>query len=85
MYDFSTRYPPLPLTIDPLPLTLGCGALFRGDPDSDAMLLAVSPTANIFVPVGPFEGALAVLLAILEITFVATAVRPGLNSSALHV
>ena len=85
MYDFSTRYPPLPLTIDPLPLTLGHGALFLGNPHSDAMLLTVSPTANVFVPVGPFEGALTVLLAVLEITFVATAVRPGLNSTALHV
>jgi hypothetical protein len=49
------------------------------------MLLTVSPTAYVFVPVGPFEGALAVLLAILEISFVATAVCPGLNTSALHV
>ena len=85
MYDFSTRYPPLPLTIDPLPLTLGHGTLFLGDPHSDSMLLPVSPTAYVFVPVGPFEGALAVLLAILEISFVATAVCPGLNTSALHV
>lgn len=47
------------------------------------MLAVISPASNVHSAVGPSESSLTVLLAILEVAFIASAVIPGLYSAAL--
>jgi len=52
---------------------------------AQAMLLPRAPTAYVGLPAWPVEGALPIFLAMLEVAFVASPVRPSLHPAALHL
>lgn len=52
---------------------------------AQAMLLPRAPTPDVGLPAWPVEGALPIFLAMLEVAFVASPVRPSLDSAALHL
>ena len=52
---------------------------------AQAMLLPRAPTAYVGLPTRPVEGALPIFLAMLEVAFVASPVRPSLHPAALHL
>jgi hypothetical protein len=49
------------------------------------MLLAIFPATDVLVSIRPYENTFTVLLAIFEVTFVLSAIVPGLDSSTFHV
>ena len=52
---------------------------------AQAMLFPRAPTADVGLPARPVEGALPIFLAMLEVAFVASPVRPSLHPAALHL
>jgi hypothetical protein len=71
------------LPVYPLSVTFLPALVLRVNEDTDSMLAVISPAANIHGSVSPSESTLTVLLAILEVTFIASPVIPGLYSAAL--
>lgn len=49
---------------------------------TNSMLAVISPATDVHGAVSPSESTFTVLLAILEVTFIASAVIPGFNSAA---
>jgi hypothetical protein len=71
------------LPVYPLSVTFLPALVLRVNEDTDSMLAVISPATNVHGTVSPSESSLTVLLAILEVTFIASPVIPGLYSSAL--
>jgi hypothetical protein len=65
-------------------VTLLPTAVFGVYENANTVLAVVSPTSDVHSAVGPGKCALAVLFTILEISFIAAPVIPGLNSSTLN-
>ena len=70
------------LPINPLTVTFLPALVLRIDEYTDSMLAVISPATNVHGAVGPSESSLTVLLAILEVAFIASAVIPCLYSAA---
>ena len=88
MIEFKNRQnersePSVSLAIDPLALLLR--VLLHVLVNANPVLLVVPPTANVFIAIGPYERALSIFLAVLEVALVLPAVTPCLHPSALHV
>jgi hypothetical protein len=71
------------LPVHPLSVTFLPALVLRVNKDTDSMLAVISPATNVHCADSPSESTLTVLLAILEVAFIASPVIPRLYSAAL--
>ena len=70
------------LPINPLSVTFLPTLVLRVNEYTDSMLAVISPATNVHGAISPSESTFTVLLAILEVTFIASTVIPGFYSAA---